>query len=88
MSGRATENTMGMKMNESNTEPVIGRNNIYTSGFNGLLSCPSCSVYGETPDSSIQNVQNGINLPSEKYYDIYLYESESNKYSKRILGSK
>ena len=88
MSGGAHEYVMGVQVDE-NGLPLSGRHNIYNSGFNGTLGCPTCDTTGDNlvsgVDSSITSITNGINLPSSKYYDSYKVNSNGNK-KNRILG--
>ena len=79
---------MGVQV-DNNGLPLSGRHNIYNSGFNGTLGCPTCDTTGDNPvagvDSSITSITNGINLPSSKYYDSYKVNSNGNR-ANRILG--
>ena len=88
MSGGAHEYVMGVQV-DNNGLPLSGRHNIYNSGFNGTLGCPTCDTTGDNlvsgVDSSITSITNGINLPSSKYYDSYKVNSNGNK-KNRILG--
>ena len=88
MSGGAWEYVMGVQV-DSNGVPLSGRHNIYHSGFNGTLGCPSCDIDVENPvagvDSSITSITNGVLLPSSKYYDSYRVNSNGNR-ANRILG--
>ena len=88
MSGGAHEYVMGVQV-DNNGLPLSGRHNIYNSGFNGTLGCPTCDTTGDNPvagvDSSITSITNGINLPSSKYYDSYKVNSNGNR-ANRILG--
>ena len=88
MSGGSHEYVMGVQVDESGL-PLSGRHNIYNSGFNGTLGCPTCDTTGDNlvagVDSSITSITNGINLPSNKYYDSYKVNSNWNR-ANRILG--
>ena len=88
MSGGAHEYVMGVQV-DNNGLPLSGIHNIYNSGFNGTLGCPTCDTTGDNlvsgVDSSITSITNGINLPSSKYYDSYKVNSNGNK-KNRILG--
>ena len=88
MSGGAQEYVMGVQVDE-NGLPLSGRHNIYNSGFNGTLGCPTCDTTGDDlvagVNSSITSITNGINLPSNKYYDSYKANSNWNR-ANRILG--
>ncbi len=85
MSGGSHEYVMGVQVDESGL-PLSGRNNIYNSGFNGTLGCPTCDIGTVTGvDSSITSITNGINLPNSKYYDSYKVNSNANR-ANRILG--
>ncbi len=84
MSGGAFEYVMSVQVYESGL-PLSGRNNLYNSGFNGTLGCPTCDSTVSGLDSSITSVTNGINLPDSKYYDSYKANSNGNM-SNRILG--
>ncbi len=84
MSGGASEHVMGVQV-DNNGLPLSGRHNIYNSGFNGMLGCPTCDSAVSGVDSSITSITNGINLPSSKYYDNYKVNSNGNR-ANRILG--
>ena len=88
MSGGAHEYVMGVQV-DNNGLPLSGRHNIYNSGFNGTLGCPTCDTTGDDlvagVNSSITSITNGINLPESKYYDSYKVNSNGNK-KNRILG--
>ncbi len=85
MSGGSHEYVMGVQVDESGL-PLSGRHNIYNSGFNGILGCPTCDIGTVSGvDSSITSITNGINLPSNKYYDSYKVNSNWNR-ANRILG--
>ena len=84
MSGGATEYVMGVQVDD-NGLPIVGRSNVYNSGFNGTLGCPACDKNAPGFDGSITEITNGINLPSSKYYDSYKANSNENR-ANRILG--
>ena len=88
MSGGASEYVMGVQV-DNNGLPLSGRHNIYNSGFNGTLGCPTCDTTGDNlvvgVDSSITSITNGIDLPESKYYDSYKVNSNGNR-KNRILG--
>ena len=75
---------MGVQVDE-NGLPLSGRNNIYNSGFNGTLGCPTCDPTVSGVDSSITKITKGIDLPSSRYYDSYKVNSNRNMRN-RILG--
>ena len=61
-----------------------GRNSLNNSGFNGVLTCPSCD---EGVDHNILEITEGIDLPTdERYYDKYDYSTSNTTYSRGILG--
>ena len=65
----------------------VGRNNIYNSGFNGKLTCPTCNDNGVEVNHDITTITNGIDLPTDsRYYDKYEYDKSNNIYTKAILG--
>ena len=85
MSGGSFEYVMGVQVDE-NGQPLSGRHNIYNSGFNGTLGCPTCDIGTVSGvDSSITSITNGVSLPSSKYYDSYKVNSNGNR-ANRILG--
>ena len=88
MSGGASEYVMGVQV-DNNGLPLSGRHNIYNSGFNGTLGCPTCDTTGDNlvagVESSITSITNGIDLPESKYYDSYKVNSNGNR-KNRILG--
>ena len=85
MSGGLWEYMMGVQV-DANELPLSGRHNIYNSGFNGTLGCPTCDIGTVSGvDSGITSITNGINLPESKYYDSYKVNSNGNK-TNRILG--
>ena len=88
MSGGAWEYVMGVQV-DSEGLPLSGRHNVYNSGFNGTLGCPTCDINVEKPlsgvNSSITKITNGTPLPSSKYYDAYKVNSNGNR-ANRILG--
>ena len=84
MSGGAWEYVMGVQVDNSGL-PLSGRHNVYNSGFNGTLGCPTCDVNVSGVDSSITKISNGTKLPSSKYYDAYKVNSNGNR-ANRILG--
>ncbi len=85
MSGGAWEYVMG-GMDDGSGKLVSGRNNVYNSGFKGLLTCPACYDNGEV-NSNILEVIDGIDLPrDERYYDIYVYSSTNASYTIGMFG--
>ena len=64
---------MGVMLDSTNSVPLIGQNTTYHSGFNGALS-------------EVGTFTSGINLPNEKYFDIYKHSMVSTTYQRRILG--
>ncbi len=84
MSGGTWEYTMtGIDDGTGSGKLSAGRNNLANSGFNGILTCPSC----ENGNGSITTVTDGIDQPTDpRYYDIYKYDSSSTTYSRGILG--
>jgi len=85
MAGGAWEYVMGVVLDESGN-PVSGRNNLYNSGFNGTLTCPTCDTASGN-DSSITNITNGYEWPETKYYDTYAYQLNNDQhFERRILG--
>jgi len=72
MSGGVWEYVMGV-MTDLNGVPLSGGNDMYHSGFIGS--------YGE--GGSLTSRQH---WPAQKYYDTYVYQSISYKYTSRILG--
>ena len=85
MSGGSHEIVMGVQADE-NWQPLSGRHNIYNSGFNGTLGCPTCDPSVSGVDSTITKITNGVNLPESKYYDIYKYDNVNTSRIRRILG--
>ena len=85
MSGGAVELVMGVQADESG-QPLSGRHNIYNSGFNGKLGCPTCDPSVSGVDSSITKIIDGMNFPDSKYYDIYKYDEVNTSRKRRILG--
>ena len=84
MSGGAHEYVMGVQV-DNNGLSLSGRHNIYNSGFNGILGCPTCDQTVSGVDSSITSITNGIDLPESKYYDSYKVNNNANR-ANRILG--
>jgi len=84
MAGGSWEYVMGVMLDEAGN-PVSGRNNLYNSGFNGTLTCPTCDTASGN-DSSITNITNGYEWPEVKYYDTYSYQNNDEHYERRILG--
>ncbi|MDD3392783.1 MAG: hypothetical protein PHE54_04515, partial [Bacilli bacterium] len=83
MSGGAWEYVMGVMEDSTDTNtPLSGRNSSSNSGFNGVLSCPTC----DNDDGSVTSIKNGINFPEAKYYDLYEYGTSSSQYSIGKLG--
>ena len=76
MSGGSWDRAMAFMENEEGVITVGRDQNNYT-GFNGLFIVP-------TGDEN--SLTDGIDLPEEKYYDIYGYSPSLQIYSKRILG--
>jgi len=72
MSGGSWEYVMGV-MTDANGIPLSGRNSSYNSEFLG--------PYGEGEGNL-----NGLKFPIEQYYDKYIASSNSDDYSRRILG--
>ncbi len=89
MSGGAWEYMMsGMDDNSTGDgktgKLASGRNSLNNSGFNGVLTCPSCD---EGVDHNILEITEGIDLPTdERYYDKYDYSTSNTTYSRGILG--
>jgi len=81
MSGGAWEYVMGAMLDQSGF-PISGRNNLYNSGFNGTLGCPTC----DGADSSVTKITNGYEWPDKRYYDTYQYETNEQHFERRILG--
>ena len=85
VSGGSHEYVMGVQV-DNNGLPISGRHNIYNSGFNGTLGCPTCDIGAVSGvDSSIASITNSIDLPSSKYYDSYKVNSNGNMIN-RVLG--
>ena len=80
MSGGSIEYVMSFMENKEE-KILIGLESVNHSGFNGVLSCPTCNGN----NSGIVEITSGIDLPKQKYYDLYNY-SKSNQFSNRILG--
>ncbi len=60
-----------------------GQNNPNNSGFNGILTCPSCSGGNE----NITNVVGKIDMPRDKrFYDKYDYSTSNMTYNRGMLG--
>ena len=87
MSGGAWEYVMaGMEDGTGSGMFSSGRHNIYNSGFNGLLTCPTCDTI-DGKDSNIKNITDGIEQPrDERYYDKYEYSLSNTNYYRGILG--
>ncbi|MCI8574845.1 MAG: hypothetical protein HFI09_00035 [Bacilli bacterium] len=79
MSGGAYEYVMGV-MTDKEGKPISGKNNLKNSGFNGPFSCPTCD------GQNTLSLTTGVNFPSSKYYDLYVYGEEDEIYNRRILG--
>ena len=85
MSGGAWEYMMAAISDNKTGNLTAGRNNLYNSGFNGILTCPTCD--SGSNDTSITEINNGIPLPiEEKYYDIYNYDTSETTYRRGKLG--
>ncbi len=85
MSGGAWEYVMAV-IDDGNGNIASGRNNLYNSGFNGTLTCPTCDVESGN-DSNITKITNGIEPPSDsRYFDIYNYDANFKSYYRGILG--
>ncbi len=91
MSGGAWEYVMG-GMDDNSTgdgktgKLASGRHNVWNSGFNGILTCPTCDTL-EGKEPNITTVTEGIELPSdERYYDKYDFSYDATIYTKKILG--
>jgi len=84
MSGGAWEFVMGVMLDESG-KPMSGRNELHNSGFNGTYGCPSCDTASGN-DSTKTSLTTGIDFPESKYYDTYIYGTNSEYYQRRILG--
>ena len=71
MSGGNWEYMMGV-IQDSNGNPMSGRNNLYNSGFNGTYGYPTSD--GQTATSKT----NGIAFPTDtRYYDLYVPNSSA-----------
>ena len=82
MSGGAAEYVMSF-VKDNNNNYIIGRHNEATSGFKGILGCPTC----DNNTSGIIEIKDGENIPSSNYYDIYINTTNNNyDYFNRILG--
>ena len=82
MSGGAWDYVMGI-MNDSNGNPMSGRNSIYNSGFNGTFGCPTC----DNDTSGLIELTNGKSFDiASRYYDKYVYSESNGGYVRRILG--
>ena len=82
MSGGAAEYVMSF-VKDNNNNYIIGRHNEATSGFKGILGCPTC----DNNTSGIIEIKGGENIPSSNYYDIYINTANNNyDYFNRILG--
>ena len=82
MSGGAAEYVMSF-VKDNNNNYIIGRHNEATSGFKGILGCPTC----DNNSSGIIEIKDGENIPSSNYYDIYINTTNNNyDYFNRILG--
>ncbi len=87
MSGGTWEYTMtGIEDGTGSGNFSSGRNALHNSGFNGLLTCPTCDADSGN-DTSITTVSNGIEQPTDsRYFDKYKYDPESVTYNRGILG--
>jgi len=81
MAGGSWEYVMGVMLDEESL-PMSGRNDLYNSGFNGTLGCPTC----DENNSSITKITNGYEWTDKRYYDAYTYSANTQKYERRILG--
>ena len=72
MSGSAWEYTMAVMVDQNN-QPMSGTNSLSNSGFNG-----SCGLGG--------TLTTGYEWPENKYYDLYIYGTNTYRYQNRILG--
>ena len=81
MSGGAYEYVMGVMLDQ-NGNPMSGRNSIHNSGFNGILSCPTC----DNDTSGLASLTGGYDWPDKKYYDSYVHGINSQFYNNCILG--
>ena len=69
-SGGAWEYVMGVKADQTG-KPYSGRHNVYNSGFNGTLGCPTCDNTVSGVDSSITELTSGTDFPDSKNYNLY-----------------
>ena len=64
-----------------------GRHNIFNSGFNGILTCPTCTDNGVKPNQEITKILGKIPLPTDKrYFEKYNYHTDSSVYNRGFLG--
>ncbi len=80
MSGGSWEYVMGVMVDE-NGEPMSGYNSQLNSGFNGVLSCPTCD-----DTSGISTITNGLSILNQKYHDNYNYYTKAYVYQNNLLG--
>ncbi len=92
MSGGAWEYMMsGMDDNSTGDGKTgklsAGRHNVYNSGFNGKLTCPTCNDTGVEVNHEITEVTGGIDLPTdERFFDKYDYSTINTTYNRGFLG--
>ena len=90
MAGGSWDYVMGVIM-DKNGDPISGASGTKNSGFNGPLGC---SYKGDDEvclddTTSLTEVVDGYNWPSEKYIDFYNYNTKGNQHYalyNRILG--
>ena len=64
-----------------------GRNNVYNSGFKGKLTCSECNDNGLEVNHGINEVTEGIELPTDqRYYDKYDYSKDNVTFIRGKLG--
>ena len=87
MSGGTWEYTMsGMDDGTGSSKLSSGRNDLYNSGFNGILTCPLCDVESGN-NTSVTSITNGIEQPTdERYFDEYAYSLNNTTYNRGFLG--
>lgn len=81
MSGGSYEYVMGFILDQDGNL-TSGSSSKMNSGFNGVLSCPTCN----SDTSGITEITNGLDFPERRYYDTYAYSHSLIDYKRRILG--